>query len=191
MVWSPIEERVDRIDSVSVNGIWMEGPEQRELLGWISRMMGEQEMSLSGPDLGRRDLPASRGRATYEHDIGLRGGIGGRSGMRPRLRGPGECPVYEVVRHGPASSEPDLRLLALREQDLKQVELHLREHPPRDFRRGEGNGGLSGLRWVHRDSCDGSESDSYLRWFHLVARSPVSPLHGTASQPIRLSHASV
>ena len=54
MVWSPITERVDPIDSVSVNGIWMKGPEQRELLRWISRMMGEQEMSLSVPDFGRR-----------------------------------------------------------------------------------------------------------------------------------------
>ena len=43
------------------------------------------------------------------------------------MEGTGECPVYEVVRHGPAPSEPDLWLLALREQDLKQVELHLRE----------------------------------------------------------------
>lgn len=31
VVWSPIAERVDPIDRVSVNGIWMEGSEQREL----------------------------------------------------------------------------------------------------------------------------------------------------------------
>ena len=75
VAWSPIAERVDPVDSVSVNGIWMEGPEQRELLRWISRMMGEQEASLSVPDLGRRDMPASRCQAPYEHDIGPREGI--------------------------------------------------------------------------------------------------------------------
>ena len=135
VVWSPIAERVDPIDSVSVNGIWMEGPEERELLRWISRMTGEQETALSVPDLGRRDMHASRCQAPYEHDIGPREGIDGRRLDAAETEWTGECPVYEVVRHGPAPSEPDLRLLALREQDLKQVELRLREHPPRDFRR--------------------------------------------------------
>ena len=113
----------------------MEGPEQRELLRWISRMMGEQETLLSVPDLGRRDMPASRGRATYEHDIGPREGIDGRRLDAAETEWTGEYPVYDVFRHGPAPSEPELRLLALREQDLKQVELRLREHPPRDFQR--------------------------------------------------------
>ena len=135
VVWSPIAERVDAIDSVSVNGIWMEGPEQRELLRWISRMMGEQETAQSVPVLGRRNVPASRCRATNEQDIGPRGGIDGRRQDAAETEGTGGCPVYEVVRHGPAPSEADLGLLALREQDLKQVELRLREHPPRDFRK--------------------------------------------------------
>ena len=69
VVWSPIAERVDPIDSVSVNGIWMEGPEQRELLSWISRMMGKPETSLSVPELGQREVPAFRPRATCEPDV--------------------------------------------------------------------------------------------------------------------------
>ena len=111
----------------------MEGTEQRELLRWISRMMGEQETSPSAPDLGRRDIPASRCQAPYEHDIGPCEGIDGRRLDAAETEWTGEYPVYDVFRHGPAPSEPDLRLLDLWEQDLKQVELRLRDHPPRDF----------------------------------------------------------
>lgn len=135
VVWSPIAERVDPIDRVSVNGIWMEGPEQRELLCWISRMMGEQETSQSVPDLGRRDIPASRSEATYELDIGPDEGIDRGKQAATANEGTGEYPVPQVVYHGPAPIEPELRLLDVREQDLEQAELHLREHPPRDFRK--------------------------------------------------------
>ena len=133
VVWSPIAERVDPIDRVSVNGIWMEGPEQRELLSWISRMMGERETSPSVPDLGRRDIPASPHQATYEADIGSHEDI--KRGMQDatETEGTGVYLSPEVVHPGPAPIEPDLRLIDLREQDLKQVESHLREHPPREF----------------------------------------------------------
>ena len=80
-------------------------------------------------------MPASRCQATYEHDIGPREGIDGGRQDAAETEETGEYPAYEVVRLGPAPSEPDLRLLTLREQDLKQVELRLREHPPRDFRK--------------------------------------------------------
>ena len=98
-------------------------------------MMGEQATSLPVPDLGRRETPASRLQATYEHDICSHEciDVGRQDAADPeRTR---EHSVYEVVHYGPAPSKPDLRLLALREQDLKQVELHLRGHPPRDFRK--------------------------------------------------------
>lgn len=113
------------MNSASVYGIWMQGSEQRELLSWISRMMGEHETSQSVPDLGRRETLVSRLQATYEHEIGLREGIDGGRQDAAETEGTGECLVYEVVRHGPAPSEPDLRLLALREQELKQVKLRL------------------------------------------------------------------
>ena len=122
------------MNSASVYGIWMEGSEQRELLRWISRMMGGQETSLSVTDLGRREMPVSRLQATYEHEIGLREGIDGGRQDAAETEGTGEYLVCEVVRHGPAPSEPDLRLLALREQELKHVKLRLLEHRPRDFR---------------------------------------------------------
>ena len=135
VVWSPIAERVDPVDSVSVNGIWMEGPEQRELLYWISRMMGEPETSLSVPDIDPRDIPPSRPQATYEPDVGLNEGIDRGKQDATAKAETGEYTVSEVVHHGPAPIEPELPVLDLREQDLKQVELHLREHPPRDFRK--------------------------------------------------------
>ena len=135
VVWSPIAERVDPIDRVSVNGIWMEGSEQRELLRWISRMMGEQETSQSVPDLSRRDMPASLPEAPYEPDTGSLEGIDrGRQDAAETER-TGEYPAPEVVRHSPTPSEPDLTVSAVQEQDLKEAELHLREHPPRDFRK--------------------------------------------------------
>ena len=59
VVWSPIAERVDPIERVSVNGIWMEGREQRELLRWISRMMGEQATLQSAPDRDQQGHPRS------------------------------------------------------------------------------------------------------------------------------------
>ena len=135
VVWSPIAERVDPIDRVSVNGIWMEGPEQGEFLSWIRRMMGEPETSQSVPDLGRRDIPASRPEATYEPDIGSHEGIDLERQDATAKEEAGELPVSEVVHQSPAPIEPELPVLDLREQDLKQVELHLREHPPRDFRK--------------------------------------------------------
>lgn len=135
VVWSPIAERVDPIDRVSVNGIWMEGPEQGEFLSWIRRMMGEPETSQLVPDLGRRDIPASRPEATYEPDIGSREGIDLERQDATAEEVTGEFAVSEVVDRGPALIEPDLTVLDVQERDIEQVELHLREHPPRDFRR--------------------------------------------------------
>ena len=135
VVWSPIAERVDPIDRVSVNGIWMEGPEQRELLRWISRMMGERETSQSVRDLDRRDMPASLPEAPYEPDIGPREGIDRGGQDATETEGTEEYLVHEVVGDSPAPSEPDLTVSAVQDQDLKEAELHLREHPPRDFRK--------------------------------------------------------
>jgi len=42
VAWSPIAERVDSMESVSVNGIWMEGAEQLELQSWMDRMTAKQ-----------------------------------------------------------------------------------------------------------------------------------------------------
>ncbi len=89
VVWSPIAERVDPIDSVSVNGIWMEGPEQRELLYWISRMMGEPETSLSVPDIDPRDIPPlAPKRHTSPMSVSTKASTA-ESRMRPRKRRPG------------------------------------------------------------------------------------------------------
>jgi len=135
VVWSPIAERVDPIDPVAVNGIWMEGSEQRELLCWISRMMGEQETSQSVPDLGWRDIPASHPQSIYEPDIGPHESIGSGKVDAASKEQTGEHSVSEVVHDDAVPIEPDVCVCDLQKQDLKQVEMHLHEHPPRDFRK--------------------------------------------------------
>ncbi len=113
----------------------MEGPEQCELLCWISRMMGEPETSLSVPDLGRWDIPASRPQATYDPDIGPHEDIDLGKQDASTTEETGKYPVSEVGHHGPDPTEPDLTVHDLSEQDLRQAESHLREHPPREFRK--------------------------------------------------------
>lgn len=133
VVWSPIAERVDLIGPVEVNGIWMEGSEQRELQCWISRLMGEQETSESVPELGRRGIPAFRPQSTYEPDIGPHEGVAKVDATaKEETR---EHSVSEVVHDDAVLTEPDMRVSDLQEQDLEQVEMHLHEHPPRDFRK--------------------------------------------------------
>ena len=135
VVWSPIAERVDPIERVSVNGIWMEGREQRELLRWISRMMGEQATLQSAPDRDQQDIPAPCPQATYERDIAPDKAIDLEKPSATVKDGTAEHPAVEVVHHGPALVEPDVHVLDLHEENLKQVETHLREHPPRDFQK--------------------------------------------------------
>ena len=109
VVWSPIAERVDSIDRVTVNGIWMEGPEQFELIRWIGRMMGELATLDTEPDSGPRDATAPSTEAEPP-----------RTGATPEL---------------PAPIEPEATVTALDEEEIDSVERHLREHPPRDFQK--------------------------------------------------------
>ena len=134
VVWSPIAERVDSIDRVSVNGIWMEGSEQRELLRWIDRMMGERTTSApeQGSDLQHtldiapqaRSAPSAAPdrhiRLEHSHDIST------ISTEEIPLRS-------EDVHETPTPVEPKAKISALTEENIRQVEGHLREHPPRDF----------------------------------------------------------
>ncbi|MCY4265589.1 MAG: hypothetical protein OXE78_12150 [Gammaproteobacteria bacterium] len=46
VVWSPIADSVDPREQVSVNGIWMEGEERRELLCCMSRIIGKKQSLL-------------------------------------------------------------------------------------------------------------------------------------------------
>ena len=136
VVWSPIAQRVDPIDRVSVNGIWMEGSEQRELLRWIGRMMGEQATSESTRGPGPQDTPALGSltrsapgaaldqltRIEHTHDA-----VEASTEEEP--------PRSEPVPELPPPDEPEVKISDLDEGHLKQVERHLREHPPRDFQK--------------------------------------------------------
>lgn len=97
--------------------------------------MDEPETSLSVPELGQREIPAFRPQATCEPDVDPSEGIDCGKQDAIAKEEAGEYPVSEVVHHGPAPIEPDLTVLGVQERDLEQVELHLREDLPRDFRR--------------------------------------------------------
>ena len=109
VVWSPIAERVDSIDRVTVNGIWMEGPEQFELIRWIGRMMGEPATLEVARDSDPHDAPAPSTEA--------------------------EPPRTDATPELPAPIEPEATVTALDEEEIESVERHLREHPPRDFQK--------------------------------------------------------
>ena len=87
VVWSPIAERVDPIDRVSVNGIWMEGAELGELQRWMSRMMREQQPEQSAlhgerPDISRSVEQVSRNPAVIVQEaIGREDSSAGRAGV--------------------------------------------------------------------------------------------------------------
>ena len=136
VVWSPIAQRVDPIDRVSVNGIWMEGSEQRELLRWIGRMMGEQATSqpTRGPE--PQDTPALGSQA--------RSAPGAALDQLTRIEQTQDAVKVSTEEEPPRSEpvpelsppdEPEVKVSDLDERHLKQVERHLREHPPRDFQR--------------------------------------------------------
>ena len=113
VVWSPIAERIDPIERVSVNGIWMEGAELGELQRWMRRMMGEKR-----PDDCRPDAQETRGPAATA--IG-EDGVSGDS-------------APELSHQRLAPSEPEVLVHNVDEERIRAVETHLREHPPRDFR---------------------------------------------------------
>ena len=136
IVWSPIAQRVDPIDRVSVNGIWMEGSEQRELLHWIGRMMGDQP-----PSEPTRDPEP-------QHPLALGAHVGSEPSvaLEPLTRfeqtqaaveasREEEPPRSEPVPELPAPDEPKVEVSPLEEENLQQVERTLREHPPRDFQK--------------------------------------------------------
>ena len=114
----------------------MEGAEQPELLWWIGRMMGEQPTSARarGPDL----------QDTFAHGSQARSTPGAALDRLTRLKQPHDSvkasreekpPRSDAVPELPVPVEPDVAVSDVSEEDFKQVERHLREHPPRDFQR--------------------------------------------------------
>jgi len=117
-VWSPIAERVDSIEQVTVNGIWMEGVERRELQRWMCRMIGQRETSRLKTEIDRKEI--DRG-----HE---------ESNVLPGFEVSAD-PTSRVCGHECTPVEPDVHLVNVDGEEFKRVETHLREHPPRDFKK--------------------------------------------------------
>ena len=136
VVWSPIAQRVDPIDRVLVNGICMEGSEQRELLRWTGRMMGEPAPSepTRGPE-PQDTLPlGSQARSAPSSALDQLARLEQtQDAVKASMEE--ELPRSEAVLELPVPDEPEVKVSRLDKEHLKQVERHLREHPPRDFRR--------------------------------------------------------
>ena len=136
VVWSPIAQRVDPIDRVSVNGIWMEGSEQRELQQWIGRMMGDQAPSepTRGPEPQHTPALGAQAGSTSSVALDQLARLEQTQGTVEALMEEEPSPP-EPVPELPAPDEPKVEVSHLEEEQLEQVESHLREHPPRDFQK--------------------------------------------------------
>ncbi len=132
-VWSPVAERVDPMENVSVNGICMEGPELRELQCWMERMMGEQapEQPASQDEHSRTCLSATK---ATNHSSAPGEEVVNQDDPSPVVL-PELTDDSEVVEESLAPAEPEVKLSAVNDEKIKKVETHLKEHPPRDFKK--------------------------------------------------------
>ena len=111
VVWSPIAERVDPIQRVSINGIWMEGVELGELRRWMARMMGEQLPEGSGPRDGRQGTSQPVPKETHAPIVSARASTDQDEAGAIVDQGVDDGSSYEAVdqRHVPAEPEVHLR----------------------------------------------------------------------------------
>ncbi len=133
-VWSPIAERVDPIERVSVNGIWMEKGELGELRRWMGRMMGNQGPELSASQDERSDSSQSGAKKTPDPVVPAQEAIEQDDPGALATHGVTDEPSPEAVDQRLVPAEPKVQLRAVDEEMIKKVETHLREHPPRDFK---------------------------------------------------------
>lgn len=134
-VWSPIAERIDPIERVLVNGIWMEGAELDQLRRWMGRLMGEQQLEQSASPGERSDIFQSDAKKAHDSIVAAQGAIDQDESSAIANQGVTDKVLSEAVdqRLGPA--EPKVHLRAVDEEKIKEVETHLQEHPPRDFKK--------------------------------------------------------
>ena len=133
-VWSPIAERVDPTERVLVNGIWMEGIELRELRRWMGRMMGKQEPELSVSQDERSDTSDSGMKKTLDSVVLAQDVIEQNESSVITNQGVTDESSPESAEQRLVPAEPKVQLRAVDEKTIKQVETHLQEHPPRDFK---------------------------------------------------------
>ena len=133
-VWSPIAERVDPIERVSVNGIWMEGVELGELRRWMGRMMGNQGPELSVSQDERSDTSQLGTKKTPDPVVLAQEAIEKNESSAFANQGRTEDSSSEAPDQRLVPSEPRVQLRAVDEKTIKEVETHLQQHPPRDFK---------------------------------------------------------
>ncbi len=133
-VWSPIAERIDPIERVSVNGIWMEGVELGEFRRWMGRMMGEQGSKESVSQAGRSDTSQSGTKKTHDPFVLAQKTIDQDESSTISNQGATDESLSETVDQRLVPAEPKVQLRTVDEEEIKEVETHLQDHPPRDFK---------------------------------------------------------
>ena len=133
-VWSPIAERIDPIEHVSVNGIWMEGVELGELRRWMGRMMGKQEPGQSVSTGERSDISQSGTEKTLDSIVLAQEAIEKDEASAITNQGVIDKSLSEAIDQRFVPAEPKVQLHTVDENTIKKVEAHLQEHPPRDFK---------------------------------------------------------
>ena len=134
VVWSPIAERVDPIEHVAVNGIWMEGDELGELRRWMGRMMGEQGPDQSTSQGERSDTAQSGTKKTHGPTFRAQEAIEKDDSSTITNQSATQESLSNAVDQRLVPAEPKVQLRAVDEETIKEVETHLQEHPPRDFK---------------------------------------------------------
>ncbi|MCY4503965.1 MAG: hypothetical protein OXE57_20765 [Alphaproteobacteria bacterium] len=133
-VWSPIAERVDPIERVSVNGIWMEGAELCEFRRWMGRMMGKQGQEQSASQGERSDTPQSGTTKMHDPAFLAQDAMEHHGSSAITNQGVIDELLTEPVDQHFIPAEPKAQLSTVDEETIKEVETHLQEHPPRDFK---------------------------------------------------------
>ena len=134
VVWSPVAERVDPIEHVSVNGIWMEGAELDEFQRWMGRMMGEQRQGQSAAQGAGWNESQSRATGTHDPDVIVLGTVSQEVFIESEPRAMGDYSPSGVVGQNLIPAEPDVQVRPVEGERVKEVQAYLRQHPPRNFK---------------------------------------------------------
>ena len=124
VIWSPNARRIDPMERVSVNGIFLEGQERLKLQELVCKLMGENQKTASqvANDEERKEAAATE-------EVSLKVIRQANETDREAKPQPDEIDK-EVI---PAPDEPEMNVRPVSEQKVKEVEKDLREHPPRNF----------------------------------------------------------
>ena len=126
VVWSPNARRIDPMERVSVNGIFLEGQERRKLQELVCKLMGEDQESASqlANDEERKEVAATE-------EVILK--VIHQANETEREAKPKPQPDETDKEVIPAPDEPEINIRPVSEEKVREVEKDLREHPPRNF----------------------------------------------------------